>query len=71
MKIVKVLSEHYSDFEGFSEVRSRVSGKQKLVDIGLRFSPDMPYGKVREVASQISSKINDEIGECIVNIIVE
>ena len=71
LQIVKVLTEHYGDYEGFSEVRSRVSGRSKLIDIGLRFSPDMPYGRVREIAQEISAEIAEKIGDCTVNIIIE
>lgn len=68
LKIIKVLNEFYDSYENLGDVKSRINGKYKNIDIGLQFRPDMPYEQVRTTTKKIQERINEEIGECSVNI---
>jgi divalent metal cation (Fe/Co/Zn/Cd) transporter len=68
LKIIKVLNEFYDSYDLFGDIKSRVNGKYKNVDISLQFRPDMTYKEIREVSTQLKKRINEEIENCNVNI---
>ena len=70
MKIVKVLGEFYESYEQLGEVKSRVVGAEKYIDIELVFKPDMKYREVRAVAEQMKNRVQEEMEESNVNIVI-
>lgn len=70
MKIVKVLSEFYDSYEELGEVKSRIVGQEKYIDIEFAFNSDMPYREVREVATKMKKRVQEELKDSIVNIVI-
>ncbi len=70
LKIIKVLNEFFDCYEEFGAIRSRISGGEKYIDIELAFNADMEYRKVQETAKKIRERIQEELGQSRVNLIV-
>ena len=68
LKIIKVLNEFYNDYEEFGDIRSRINGNDKYIDIEIRFKDSMGYGEVRNTVQKIRDRVQEEIGDCIVNV---
>jgi divalent metal cation (Fe/Co/Zn/Cd) transporter len=66
--IIKVLNEFYDSYELLGDIKSRVNGNYKNIDISLQFNPDMTYKEIRDVSTKIKKRIDEEIGNCNVNI---
>lgn len=61
VKINQVLARHYHDFESLSWCRSRQSGSDIEVHVGLGFGPAMPFGRVAEIAKAVMKDIEDSV----------
>ena len=70
LKIVKVLSEFYDSYEELGEVKSRIVGEEKYIDIELVFKPDMLYRDVSSVAEQMKNRVQEEMEDSNVNIVI-
>ena len=70
LKIIKVLNEFYDSYEEFGEVRSRINGEEKYIDIELTFKADMKYQDVKTAAAKIEERIREELGDCNINIVI-
>lgn len=70
LKIIKVLNEFYDSYEEFGEVRSRINGNQKTIDIELYFNSEMKYGQVKETTQKIKTRIQEEIDNSVVNVVI-
>ncbi|SFB96688.1 cation transporter [Butyrivibrio sp. YAB3001] len=70
LKIVKVLNEFFDAYETLGDVKSRVNGKNKIIDIGLEFRSDMTFEEVSDIVKRMKERITQELGECSVNIYI-
>ena len=70
LKILKVINEFDDSYEYLGNVKSRINGKYKHIDIEMQFKPTMTYAEARDVSGKIKKRIVDEIGECSVNILI-
>ncbi|SHI62993.1 Divalent metal cation (Fe/Co/Zn/Cd) transporter [Butyrivibrio fibrisolvens DSM 3071] len=70
LKIIKVLNEFYDSYEEFGEVRSRINGEEKYIDIELTFKADMKYQDVKTAAAKIEERIREELGDCHINVVI-
>ena len=62
--------EFYDSYEGLGEVRSRINGEEKHIDIELVFKDGMEYQDVRAVATKIKERVREELGDSHINIII-
>ncbi len=70
LKILKILSEFYEEYDALGEVRSRMTGEKINVDIELSFRDDMKYAEIRKTVSRMRSRVIEELGKCTVNVII-
>ena len=70
LKIIKILNEFYDSYEELGEVRSRINGEEKHIDIELVFKDGMEYQDVRAVATKIKKRVREELGDSHINIII-
>lgn len=70
LRIVKVLNEFYESYDELGEVRSRINGEERFVDIELRFKDEMNYSSIEKVARSISQRVQEELGPSTVNIVL-
>lgn len=67
--ILKLLNRFYEEYEELGEIRSRKTGGMTLIDIELSFPDDKKYREIKDTTSRMRQMIEDEIGECRVNIV--
>ncbi|WP_408069925.1 cation diffusion facilitator family transporter [Butyrivibrio sp. JL13D10] len=70
LKILKAIGQFYDYFEEIGEIKSRISGNDKYVDVELRFKPDMKYVEVCKIAEEIKGRINEEIDGGTINVVL-
>ncbi len=70
LRIVKILSEFFEHYDELGEVRSRMTGDSIYVDIELSFRDDMTYSEIRETVVSMKSRVEEELGTCMVNVIM-
>ena len=70
LRIVKILSEFFEHYDELGEVRSRMTGDSIYVDIELSFRDDMTYSEIRETVVNMKSRVEEELGKCMVNVIM-
>lgn len=70
LKILKVMSEFYDSYEEMGDIKSRINGEDRHIDIELKFRADLSYSQVSEVADNISERIKDVLGESDTNIVI-
>ena len=70
LKIIKVLNEFYNDYEEFGDIRSRINGNDKYIDIEIRFKDSMGYGEVRNTVQKIRDRVQEEIGDVIITFLI-
>ncbi len=70
LKIIKVLNEFYDCYEELGDIKSRINGGVKYIDIELMFNKDMDYQTVRETAGQIRTRVQEELGRSSVNLVI-
>jgi ferrous-iron efflux pump FieF len=61
VKINQVLARHYDHFDALKWCRSRQSGSEMEIHLGLGFAPDMTFGRVADIASAITKDIEDNV----------
>ncbi len=71
MRLLKVMSEYYDDYDELYEIKSRQSGDKMYVDIELSFPEDRNYSEIRESADRIKERIQKELDHSIVNIVLK
>jgi divalent metal cation (Fe/Co/Zn/Cd) transporter len=69
LKILKVTTEFYREFTGFGMLYSRQSGKRKIVEMELSFSPAISLEQITEIENRIDKRINPEIPDVCFRII--
>jgi cation diffusion facilitator family transporter len=57
VKINQVLARHYDDFDALKWCRSRQSGSEIEVHVGLGFAPNMTFERVAEIAASVRQDI--------------
>ncbi|WP_044914486.1 cation transporter [Butyrivibrio sp. WCE2006] len=70
LKLLKVLSSYYEEYEQLIEVKSRRNGNLLYVDLELMFDEDKSFKEIKKAAENIASGIEKEIGDCKVNIVI-
>ncbi|MDM0013566.1 cation transporter [Variovorax sp. J22P168] len=60
-RINRVLAEHFADYDSIEWCRSRQSGSQVVIDIGLGFPADRAFGEVAAFARRVGERIEAEI----------
>ena len=70
LKIIKVLNEFYESYDELGEVRSRIIGEEKHIDIELLFKEDMKYGEIRGIAQRMKERVQEEIENSNVDILI-
>ncbi len=71
LKILKVMSEFYEDYESFGAIKSRISGNHKHIDIELKFESGMTFKEISECTRRMKKRMKEEIGQCAVNIVLK
>ena len=71
MKILNALTKHYNSYSQFHSISSRKSGDVIMVDICLSFEEDARVEVIANLQKQIQEELNDQLGNCVVNIIVK
>ena len=70
LKILKVLNEFFDSYDELGEIKSRIVGEEKYIDIELVFKSDMVYREVRRVATMIKERVQEEMEDSNVNIVI-
>ena len=70
MKILKMLTEFYLEYDELGEVRSRKSGDKIFVDIEMSFPRDKSYGEIIDICQKIKSRMCELLGDCQTEIII-
>ena len=70
LKILKVLNEFFDSYDELGEIRTRINGEDRIVDIELKFHDSMDYSSIRNVAEKIKVRVQEELGRSTVNILV-
>ena len=70
MKILNVLTRHYNSYSQFHSISSRKSGEVTMVDIYLSFEADAKVEEVAVLQKQVQKDLKSQLGNCVVNIIV-
>lgn len=71
MKILKVLSRHHAQYDGFGTVRSRNVGTAVAIDISVSFSPDTTFDKIASLQQQLQAELEAQIPNCRVSIVID
>ena len=70
VKILKILSEFYESYDQLGEVRSRKTSECMYVDIELSFPDEMNYARIKETVSGMKERLTEELGKCVINVII-
>ena len=70
LKILKVLGEFYDSYEELYDIKSRIYGENKIIDLEIGFSDGCTYAEIKQLKEKIEKRITEEIENCTVNISV-
>ena len=70
MKILSVLTRYYNSYSQFHSISSRKSGEITMVDIYLSFEANARVEEVAILQKQVQEELKSQLGNCVVNIIV-
>ena len=70
MKILNVLTRHYSSYSQFHSINSHKSGDTTRIDIHLSFEQDTTFEEILTLKKQMQEELDSLFGNCIVNIVV-
>ena len=70
MKILSVLTDHYDRYSEFHSINSQKSGDTVRIDICLSFENNTEVKDVTDLQAQMQKELNEQIGDCVVNIIM-
>ena len=70
LKILKVLNEFYDSYEELGDIKSRINGEEKYIELELVFKPDLSYGEIKDISFKIKERIQKELGESVVNVVI-
>jgi divalent metal cation (Fe/Co/Zn/Cd) transporter len=71
MKILNILTRYYNSYSQFHSINSHKSGDITRIDIHLSFEMDTCFEDIVNFKKQIQDELNRQLGNCIVNIILE
>ena len=71
MKILNILTKHYNSYSQFYTINSRKSGELSMIDISLSFEDNTRVEEVANLQKIFQDELNNELGKCVVNIIVK
>ena len=66
--LLRVIAEHFDNFDQFDAIRSRRSGGKAFIDVNLEFDPDMPLREVHRRCEAIRDGIDKLIQDSIVTV---
>jgi len=69
MKIMKVLANHFHDFEKFFSVNSHKSGKNVYIDFLVSFPKETTYGEIVGSLEEMTKELEETFENCKVSII--
>ena len=70
MKILNILTRHYSSYSQFHSINSHKSGDTTRIDIHLSFEQDTTFEEILTLKKQMQEELDSLFGNCIVNIVV-
>ncbi|MCR5580040.1 MAG: cation transporter [Pseudobutyrivibrio sp.] len=70
LKILKVLGEFYDSYEELYDIKSRIYGENKIIDLAIGFRDDYTFAEIKQLKEKIEKRIVEEIDNCTVNIIL-
>ena len=70
MKILSVLTDYYDRYSEFHSINSQKSGDTVRIDICLSFEKNTEVEEVIDLQKQMQEELNEQIGDCVVNIIM-
>ncbi|MCR4590981.1 MAG: cation transporter [Lachnospiraceae bacterium] len=70
LRILKILSEFYEEYETLGEIKSRMNGEKIYVDIELSFRGDRCFRDIRKTVAAMKERVTEELGKCTVNVII-
>lgn len=71
LKIIKVLTKYFYDYEELISVNSHVIGTDVVIDLEVSFEESKTYGDVKQFLKNVSQDLEKEIENVKVNIIIE
>ena len=71
MKILNILTKHYSSYSQFHSIDSRKSGEVARVDIHLSFEEGTKVEDVANLQKKMQEELDSQLGDCVVNILVK
>lgn len=71
MKILNILTKHYSSYSQFHSIDSRKSGEVARVDIHLSFEEGTRVEEVANLQKKMQEELDSQLGDCVVNILVK
>lgn len=71
MKILSILTQHYSSYAQCHSINSHKSGDITMIDIHLSFEKSTTYEEILALKKQMQEKFESQFNNCVVNIIVE
>jgi len=71
MKIMKVLANHFHDFDKFFSVNSHKSGKNVYIDFLVSFPLDTTYGDIVDSLNAMTKELEDIFDDCKVSFIFD
>ena len=71
LKILNILTRHYSSYSQFYSINSHKSGDITRIDLHLSFEKNTSFEEIIKFKKQAQEEIEKQIGHCTVNIIVE
>ena len=70
MKILSILTQHYSSYTQCYSVNSHKSGDITMIDIHLSFEKNTTFEEILALKTKMQEEFDSQFGNCIVNIIV-
>lgn len=67
--IMKTLAEHFDLYEGVGYVYSRMSGRKRIIEIGLRFSPDKTVSEIVELQAKMTKDLEGHFSDFTFNLL--
>ena len=71
MKILSILTQHYSSYTQCYSVNSHKSGDITMIDIHLSFEKNTTFEEILALKTKMQEEFDSQFGNCMVNIVVE
>lgn len=70
MKILKCLSEFYSEYTELVSVNSLVRGDTNYIELHLKFAPEMTFGQIEDFKKRFSESLNEKMTDSKIKIAI-